>query len=239
MELVRKHYDALKLMEQTDQPVVGGKLLSYAHSVAGGRSDCQFEQLPDKAVDREFLFDMAASDEANTLTCCVAIFAWGGMRRDHARTVLGTANKWLPIADAIRKQSIGRCDAYSQFMQARQSKNLPGMGPAFFTKLIYFLGRNSNSRGYIMDQWTALSANLLTGRKMVDMQILKGAARVSDNNSSDVYNEFCIFIEILAQELNESPDQAEIRIFSIGGRGEKKGKWRTYLKKYTQEMLVQ
>ena len=103
------------------------------------------------------------------------------------------------------------------------------MGPAFFTKLIYFFGQKSDSRGYIMDQWTALSANLLTGRKLVDMQIFKGGARVSDDNSSDVYNDFCCFIEVLAQELNESSDQAEIRIFSMGGRREKKGKWRTYL----------
>lgn len=236
MQLLQKHYDALKVLGQSNQPWVGGKLLSYAHSVARERRDCQFALLPDKPVDREFLFSMAASDEASTLTCCVAIFAWGGMRRDHARAVLGTADKWLPIAEAIRRQQIGRKDAYIRFMQARQSKNLPGMGPAFFTKLIYFFGEKSNSRGYIMDQWTALSANLLVGHPLVEMQSLKNAARVSDNNSADVYDEFCNFIEALGKELNESADKAEMRIFSVGGRGEKQGKWRAYLKQHAAEI---
>ena len=87
-----------------------------------------------------------------------------------------------------------------------------------------------------MDQWTALSANLLTGRQMVEMQILKNAARVSDSNGSDVYDEFCNFIEALGNELNEDADKAEIRIFSVGGRGEKQGKWRTYLKQQTTDI---
>lgn len=238
MQFVQKHYDTLKALGHSNQPWVGGKLLSYAHSVAAERSDCQFPLLPDEAVDREYLFNLAASDDANTLTCCVAIFAWGGMRRDHARAVLGMADKWLPIADAIRREHIGRKDAYSRFMQARQSKNLPGMGPAFFTKLIYFFGEKAASRGYIMDQWTALSANLLTGRQMVEMQILNNAARVSDNNRSDVYDEFCNFIEALGKELNESADKAEMRIFSVGGRGDKQGKWRAYLKQHAAEIRL-
>ena len=235
MNLVNNHFDFLASIEENDQKWVGGNLLSYAHSVNDNR-ECQFSILPDGPVQREFLFDMASSDKINTLTCCIAIFAWGGMRRDHARSVLATVDKWLPIADAIRERHIDRKDAYSQFMQARQSKNLPGMGPAFFTKLIYFLGEKANSRGYIMDQWTALSANLLTGRQMVEMQRLKGAARVSDNNSSEVYEEFCNFIETLGKMLNESADKAEMRIFSVGGRGSKQGEWRAYLKQHTAEL---
>jgi len=233
MELVHRHYEILKNINNHSQQWVGGKLLPYAHSVADGRDQCQFALLPNKSVDRQDLFNMAASDEANTFTCCVAIFAWGGMRRDHARAVLETADKWLPIAEAIRRQQIGRTDAYSRFTQARQSKNLPGMGPAFFTKLIYFFGEKANSRGYIMDQWTGLSANLLTGRKMVNMQRLKGGFRVSDKNDEHVYDDFCQFIEHLALDLKDSPDNAEMRIFSVGGHGSKQGQWRLYLKSNT------
>ena len=109
------------------------------------------------------------------------------------------------------------------------------MGPAVFTKLMYFFGGKAACRGYIMDQWTALSANLLTGRQMVQMQILKNAARVSDKNGSDVYDEFCNFIEELGKELNERSDKAEMRIFSVGGRDDKQGKWWVYLKQYLVE----
>ena len=81
-----------------------------------------------------------------------------------------------------------------------------------------------------MDQWTALSANLLTGRDLVDLQKLKDAARVSDNNEPHVYEDFCQFIESLALVLGETPDEAEMRIFSVGGRGAKRGEWRSYVK---------
>lgn len=233
MELVRNHYETLKNIDKNSQQRVGGNLLPYAQSVTNGIDPLIFSLLPNDSVDREFLFKLAASGEANTLTCCLAILGWGGMRRDHARSVLRTAEAWLPIAEAVRTQTVGRQDAYSRFMHARNAKQLKGMGPAFFTKLIYFLGKDAPERGYIMDQWTALSANLLTGRKMVDLQRLNGGFRVSDKNDPHVYDDFCKFIENLALELNESPDDAEMRIFSAGGGTSKQGEWRAYLKANT------
>lgn len=230
MQLNRQHYQFLKSLGTTEQSWVGGKLQSYAISACDDHSECQTSAFPDEAVSRRYIFEMAQNPDINTLSCCVAIFAWGGMRRNHARSALTTSAKWLPIADAIRNNEIDRVESYRRFMQARQSKLLPGMGPAFFTKLIYFLGERSQSRGYIMDQWTALSANLLTGQKLIDLQKLKSAVRVSDSNTPEVYNDFCAFIESLAKSLGESPDDAEMRIFSVGGRGEKQGAWRAYLK---------
>ena len=230
MEFVEKHLDVLKSIKPIGESWVGGKPLSYAQSVTDAISAAQLSKLPEKAVGRNALFDLASSEHAGTLTCCVAIFAWGGMRRDHARAVLKKADQWLPIADVIRTGSISRTDAYSQFLKARRAKDLPGMGPAFFTKLIYFLGKNASKRGYIMDQWTALSANLLTGRRLVELQKLKDAVRVSDNNEPHDYENFCQFIESLALELRETPDDAEMRIFSVGGRGAKRGEWRSYVK---------
>lgn len=230
MQLVGQHYEFLKSLEATEQSWVGSKLQPYAKSVCDDPNKCQISALPDQAVGRQYIFEMAKNPDMTTLTCCVAIFAWGGMRRNHARAVLGTSAKWLPIAEAIRNNEIERVEAYQRFMQARDSRWLPGMGPAFFTKLIYFLGERSKSRGYIMDQWTALSANLLTGQNFVDLQKLKSAVRVSDSNTPEVYDAFCAFIESLAKSLGESPDDAEMRIFSVGGRGEKQGAWRAYLK---------
>jgi hypothetical protein len=230
LEFVHSHYETLKSINKDSQQWVGGKLLPYAQSVTDGRYQCQFALLPNRSVDRKFLFNMASSNDANTFTCCVAILGWGGMRRDHARSVLLTSEAWLPIAQAIRTQALGRQEAYSRFMHARNAKQLKGMGPAFFTKLIYFLGKDAPERGYIMDQWTALSANLLTGRKMVDLHILKGGFRVSDKNDPNVYDEFCRFIENLALDLKVSPDDAEMRIFSVGGSSSKIGEWRAYLK---------
>lgn len=229
MILIRKHLNVLKNIGPIEQGWVGGKPYSYARDLAS-QNFPQIDQLPNKNVTRDDLFKMVSSNSSNTLTCCVAIFAWGGMRRDHARSVLKTADYWIPIADTIRTQGIGRVEAYSQFMLAREKGKMKGMGPAFFTKLIYFLGINTLSPGYIMDQWTALSANLLLGYELVDLQKLKKGMRVSDKNTSDVYEKFCIFIEELAKELNETAGGAEMRIFSVGGRSKHQGEWRSYVK---------
>lgn len=230
MEFSGQHYETLKSIAAIDQSLVGGKLNAYARSVCDDQSECQTSALPDEAVSRRYIFEMAQNPDINTLSCCVTIFAWGGMRRNHARAALAMSAKWLPIAEAIRNNEIDRVESYRLFMQARQSNLLPGMGPAFFTKLIYFLGKKIQSRGYIMDQWTALSANLIIGENLVDLQKIGTAARVSDSNSPEVYDAFCVFVESLAKSLGESPDDAEMRIFSVGGRGEKLGAWRGYLK---------
>jgi hypothetical protein len=235
MELILQHFDALKRIGPIDQMWVGEKLFSYAKSVIS-QSSCQFDQLPEKSVTRGDLFKMVSSDSVNTLTCCVAIFAWGGMRRDHARSVLKASEYWIPITDMIRTQNIGRAEAYSEFSLMRAKGHLKGMGPAFFTKLIYFFGERTTSHGYIMDQWTARSANLLLGRQLIHVvKNKKNQARVSDQNSQHVYEEFCQFIETLASELNVSSDSAEEMIFSSGNSGRKqtRGEWRDYVLKHT------
>lgn len=238
MHFIEKHYQVLREIGPVEQSWVGNKLQSYAKTVCQRTGDCQLAELPDESVGRDYLFRMAENPAINTFTCCTAVFAWGGMRRDHARAVLANAGKWLHIADAIREQGLSRYDAYSLFIRARHEKILPGMGPAFFTKLIYFLGERAPSRGYIMDQWTALSANLLLGRNMIDLQKIGTSFRVSDSNSPATYDSFCDFIEQLASNLNESPDSAEMRIFSSGGSGSRTGKWRAHVKRCTQPEIA-
>jgi len=75
------------------------------------------------------------------------------------------------------------------------------MGPAYFTKLLYFLasGTHGVAKGYIMDQWLGCSVNLLTGRLIVKLdqhltwQLQNGRAVpridsvVSDANSGRDY----------------------------------------------------
>jgi hypothetical protein len=230
MNFKDEHLEVLRSIGPAEQTWVGGKLQPYARSVTDHQSGVQIQLLPNSSIGREYLFSMASKIDVNTLTCCVAIFAWGGMRRDHARELLKNYKKWIHIADLIRTQRLSRCESYSLFMETRGRKDLPGMGPAFFTKLIYFLGRNAPTRGYIMDQWTARSANLLSGRQLVSLVRVGKALRVADKNSEKVYDEFCSFIEELSLTLKETPDQAEMRIFSSGGRDSKAGHWRMHVR---------
>jgi hypothetical protein len=96
------------------------------------------------------------------------------------------------------------------------------MGPAYFTKLIFFLRPDLN--GYIMDQWLARSINLLFPQAG---PIRLSNTVVTDRNTADDYERFCSHVEHVARELGITPAEAEERMFSNGGRS--KGRWRQYV----------
>jgi hypothetical protein len=100
---------------------------------------------------------------------------------------------------------------------------IPGMGPAYYTKLICFL--NPSLKGYIMDQWTGKSVNMLMGSaagKTVALDVRTGL--VLRTNQDSTYEWFCQSIEEIGRRLGCNYLQAEEYIFSSGGR--KKGSWR-------------
>ena len=114
-------------------------------------------------------------------------------------------------------------------MMQKKNDNLKGMGPAFFTKVIYFLtprDKSERQTAYIMDQWAASSVNLLVGWNMVRMDVtrkspcrtrkssmsqmaLSLACTVSDNNTAVNYEAFCSAVDQL------HVDSASVRIRSI------------------------
>lgn len=181
-------------------------------------------------ASRKDLFQMVQDDTKTTEDCCIAILGWGGIKYHHCVRALESRSDWLPIAEDLRFSGLDHKEAYAKFAEQRENKSLVGVGPAFFTKLIFFLGVNAETkrRGYIMDQWTARSANLLLGEKFIK---LNSGKYVADRNDSAIYAKFCGFIRDLSIELNTTPDEAEERIFSIGNKGrlETRGKWRSYV----------
>jgi hypothetical protein len=92
------------------------------------------------------------------------------------------------------------------------------MGPAYFTKILYFF-----NLGYIMDQWTAKSYNLLINND--EIEILQNT--VTNNNSGQKYERYCLLVEYLANELKMSPSAIEEAMFSNGGRN--RGIWRQHV----------
>lgn len=175
--------------------------------------------LPDQALDRNrlkaFFSDASNTDEV----CFLACMAWGRMNRRHGAAAWEHREGFLPIIREMRNAKLTRGDAYRQFYSLG---TIPGMGPAYYTKLIYF-SLPSND-GYIMDQWTGKSVSLLTnGRypKVINGWISR------DKNSPEVYESFCNTIDSIGALLNKSGEEIEERMFSSGGR--KKGSWRQYL----------
>lgn len=177
----------------------------------------------DRTFDRDDLFKLYKNKSITDEEICFAILSWGGMNREHGRLLFTKKGNWLPLIHQIREGRINsRLEAYKSFAEIRKSKNLPGMGPAYFTKLICFL--NPNYNGYIMDQWTSKSINILTGEKLIH---LGKTGHVLNSNNTKNYEAYCQVVERLAEEVNKTPTDTEEALFSYGGH--EKGKWREYV----------
>lgn len=170
-------------------------------------------------LTRVQLFDILYVKELSVEELSIAILSWGGMNREHGKSLFQHKD-WLNIVKRMRNNDIKtRKEAYDLFQVLRKNKKLKGMGPAYFTKLICFV--NPNLKGYIMDQWTAKSINFLFENKNIN---LSKSGHVSDKNTADIYEDFCVKIEYLAEFLSIKPIDLEENLFSNGGVN--KGKWR-------------
>jgi hypothetical protein len=153
---------------------------------------------------------------------CASVLAWGGMRKNSFQSLFNIerTEKWLELSKRLRIDvELTREQAYLEFLEIRgervpdtsQGKSkLLGMGPAYFTKLIYFLQPTSASRrGYILDQWAGWSINELfpdvadpivkmdetysvSSKKSVSVSMT-----VSDANDATSYENFCSKIDEL------------------------------------------
>ncbi len=176
----------------------------------------------DTKITRSELLDSNFIKDLNNEEFAIAILSWGGMNREHGKSLFQN-KEWLELFEKIRSNQITtREEVYALFTTLRKSKKLKGMGPAYFTKLICFV--NPNLKGYIMDQWTSKSINLLFENKIV---ALTNSGHVADKNSSAIYEDFCFKIEFLADLLNLKPIDLEENLFSNGGIN--KGKWRQFV----------
>lgn len=226
-----EHLSAFKGIEEETQWAASRKLRSWALSVGADTVVCA--ALPDERVDRTYLKRMCADEAFSAEQCFLAIMAWGGMKVGHGQRVWLVREQWVSIVKALRGDMLTRREAYHKFQQFRLANPGCGMGPAYYTKVIFFA--HPRHDGYIMDQWTSLSINLLTDNGAGSMIAMSSGAfqgrrydRVADHNSAEIYEQFCLAIEQIGQELDQSPEMVEERLFSSGGRNA--GAWRTYIK---------
>jgi hypothetical protein len=167
----------------------------------------------------------------------LAMAAWGSMNRRHARSALESWNHWGAIVEAIRAPKITRAAAYGMFLEAHRNGLMPGIGPAYFTKLIMFV--RPDLRGYIMDQWTGKAVEVLsTDGFQLHFSTHGSSHRITPHNTALAYEEFCSRMDQLAlvqlglENLESlTPIQAhdfESRLFSKGGRPP--APWRYYVR---------
>ena len=182
---------------------------------------------PKDNMTRQKLKDICADDQYSDEDILGNVMAWGKQNRRHARDFLFPRKDEIkPIIGKMRQGSIDRIEAYEDFYQIWKLKKPLGMGAAYFTKLIFFCDPNHN--GYIMDQWTSKSVNLLCGKPIVH---LDSSGYVTKKNDSQNYQHFCNIIEDIAKDIAKdtkmSAENVEMDMFSKGGWN--KGEWRKYV----------
>lgn len=183
-------------------------------------------------LNRQDLKDLCHKDsEFSDLDCVISIMAWGGQNRKHALSLFKRFDEIEPIVYGMRQHKLNHFEAYDAFYKVWLKPEKLGIGAAYFTKLVFFC--EPHHRGYIMDQWTSKSINLLMDRDIVNLAY----GYVSKRNTVERYREFCTLTDKIAQELNKrgqrirgaeiKGEDVEIAMFSKGGH--KKWKWREYV----------
>lgn len=219
------HWNIFRSIEFIAQDAVGDAPVQWAkkNHVAHNLNDYPFAN---NRLKRSEVKEICHSDDNNVLVGYLCVMAWGAQGAGPGGKK-AVASSWqaresiAAILNKIRNSSLTRAQAYNLFLENK----IPGLGPAYFTKLIYFFLKNQPI-GYIMDQWTAKSVNLLTGCNVV----LMGGNSPSNRNKAENYELFCEVIDSLAKKLECSGDELEERLFSQNGRhGRKRGAWRQHV----------
>ena len=170
-------------------------------------------QLPNHPLDRHTVRLVCQNAAVPVLFGYICAMAWGRQDRGQGGPAHVTA-AWANRATisghltALRVGGLTRRAAYRLFL----SVPIPGLGPSFFTKLLYFFSPQPNC--YIMDQWTAKSVILLTNSRVVRMA---GHVPARQNKGGN-YQAFCEELDLLGGQLGCSGQVAEERLFSQGGR---------------------
>lgn len=219
-------------------PWVGIDPYSWAESVnVGLGSQHGLSTTPmSRSALRNLWANTAASDEA----CFLSTMAWGGMQRGNGRRVWHSRGNWLQVCRDVRAGMHTRSSGYAAFLKLRTEDQLPGMGPAYFTKILFFASHKADA--YILDQWTTRSIHLLSGQSRFpllrkDYASAKAATKAGDptklrlivdgNVPVTDYLDYCSRVEDLAKIMSLHPHEVEERLFSSGGK--KPHPWRVHV----------
>jgi hypothetical protein len=216
MAIVQFHLDAFVELSNQDEYVWRG-----ADEVAWAKHICPNRNFPNLSSSprcREQLKSFCRKGTVTPEECFIACMAWGRSNIRNARLAWSDRERWKPVLERIRSGALDRNEAYDKL-----NIGIPGLGPAFFTKLIFFLMPKGKTPGYIMDQWTAKSVDLLWEPSFLRFR----GGYVSPSNSSFEYIKYCEKLEMLSRRVaGNSPEHIEIKLFSEG-RGQ--GKWRRHV----------
>lgn len=210
-------------------PWSGASPFAWAESVVPGLGS-QYSLSP-TPLTRTALTALWANPSVSIETCFLSTIAWGGMQRGNGRRIWAARKKCLAVCAEVRAGLHTPASGYQAFFTLRRAKSLPGMGPAYFTKILFFASPAQDA--YILDQWTARSMHLLSGQGRYpavrkDYTSAAKALRlnapqelrviVDDNVTSADYVDYCNQVNGLAGHLGWHAHQVEEHLFSSGGK---------------------
>ena len=189
----------------------------YSITTGDSENSLKYNDLP---LNRSSLRDYILSEKnsktasANLYDIVVNILAWGGMSYVNGRKALSCWNNWEPVCQGLLDGELNNIKAYDAFFDAHHSEIMFGVGPAYYTKLIFFLG---NGEGLIMDQWTSKSINLIHEENIIRLT----SGYVSKFADSNTYKRYIQSVGELSERLGFSGSEVhknsktEELIFSI------------------------
>lgn len=210
------------LVNAVPQGAVGMSPVAWAESVNYAAPAGVLRQEP---LSRDQVRAYCQNAGNDVFDCFVTIMAWGGaaLRLPNRLLAWNARDQWHDTIQNLRQPGLTRSEAYLSLRDLRADGRLPGLGPAFFTKLIFFMMQDQN--GYIMDQWLGKSVNLLVVGEPI---VLMDGHIASNRNTEENYEQFCRVIDCLAATFNMTPNAVEQALFSRGGRNPLC--WRQYVR---------
>lgn len=214
----RDRINALVPSEKLEQMWVGTPANKWFESL---KTSWQIESLPTSSLNRNGLLALVADTKQSSnfskdqiQKLIISIFSWGGMSRTRTtgQLAMDSMEAYVEICRSLLLGS-DPLEAYQSFYNKQIAGSMRGVGPAYYTKLIFFLG---DQKGLIMDQWTARSMNILLKEPIIKLEGgYKGRFAVSKFNSQIVYKKYLEALNELTKELGISDaSKTEELIFS-------------------------
>jgi hypothetical protein len=181
---------------------------------------------PKGALTRDDLIKIARDSSIDVLIVYAAVMAWGGRglsSPNYKRSLdLSTLGVLRSALESLRQRTENRERAFRAFQMAANA--FKGLKVSFYTKLLFFI--RSKADAYILDQFTAKSAQLLFDPPPV--RLTSQGYPLTDTTPSE-YESFCSNVEALACELSKAnkdwtAEKVEQAMFDVRG-----GSWRKYL----------
>ncbi len=221
--LQQHHWSVFKNISYVAQGPFGRAPANWAAGYAISSQGCP---LPAHILTRQQVRAECQDPGKSVLHGYVCAMAWGLQGAAGRRAHVDAA--WANRADIAHRLMLLRGGGYTrqQAYDLFSTSPIPGLGPSYFTKLVYFF-RPDETIGYIMDQWTGKSIDLITGHHVVRMY---GDAPTSLNTGAN-YDSFCRVIDFLAMQEGNTGDELEQRLFSQNGQYRRqRGAWRDHVR---------